>query len=96
MYDKHYNKNDQNFKGISNFRDKRNRGDKINLKIETGHMTEGEVGIETTEEDSVGIEDTVDLGVEVDSCLGITVKKDVTCRNGIKLDRGNEMCKSNK
>ena len=43
------------------------------LKIETGHMTEVEVGIEIIEKHVIGIEETVDLGLDTDSPLGIKV-----------------------
>ena len=53
------------------------------LRIETGHMIEDEVGIETIEEDLVRIQETVDLGIGVDPCLVIEVKREgvITAEN---------------
>ena len=44
------------------------------LRIETGHITEVEAGIEVIEEDLAGTEETVDLEIEVDQLLGTKVK----------------------
>ena len=46
------------------------------LKIETCHRTKVKAGLEIIEEDSVEIEYIVDLGIEVDTHLGIKVKKE--------------------
>ena len=46
------------------------------LRIETGHMTEAEVGIEIIEEGLVRIEETVYLGIGVYPPPGIKVKRE--------------------
>ena len=46
------------------------------LRIETGHMTGVDVGIEIIEEDLVGVEETVDLGIKVDPPQGMKVESE--------------------
>ena len=46
------------------------------LRTDTGHMTEVEAGIEIIKDDLVGLEKAVNLGKQVDSPIGIKVKRE--------------------